>query len=150
MEITRPPGALCMRYQLSNSTSAGTVNQALSKPSGCSAFGCAPKGQPAYHGMQPIGADDKVEAARISLLECDQDAIRMLLECGDRVVEQIADAWTSRLIQDCTKIAAEDLVGRHDAIALERVNRHLGAVPARCIDPGDATLGHGHGADLLE
>jgi hypothetical protein len=106
--------------------------------------------QPAYHGMQSIGPDDHIEAAGISVLETDQHAVWVLFQIRDRVVEEIAHAGTSRLIEDCSKITAENFVGRHDASSTESVDRHFGAVPSECVDPGNASLGHGPGADLAQ
>jgi hypothetical protein len=100
--------------------------------------------------MQPISTDDKIKTTWRSLLEGDEDAVAVVLEGGDRVVEEIADLRPSRLIQDRREITAENFVGRHDASSTKSVDRHFGAVPSGSIDPGNASLGHGPGADLAQ
>ena len=138
-----------MRYQSSRSTSAGIVNQALSRPSGCSAVG-SPKASRRTTECSPSAPMTTVEAAGISLFEADQHTVWSCLQIRDRVVEQVAHARTSRLIEDCSEIAAENLVSRHDAPATKGVDRHLGAVPSGCVHPSDSTLGQGPGADLAQ
>jgi hypothetical protein len=100
--------------------------------------------------MQPIGPDDKIKVTGRRLFEPDHDAILILLECGDRVIEEIADIRPSRLVEDGSKIAPENLIGRHDASSAEGLDRHFGAVPSGFVNPGDAPLGNRHGADLVE
>jgi hypothetical protein len=100
--------------------------------------------------MQPVGADHKIKTAWRDLLKADQHAVCILLECGDRLIEDVANAWPSGLVQDGRKIAAKNFIGRYDASAAERLDRHFGAVSSGCVDPGNASLRYRHGSDLIE
>ena len=100
--------------------------------------------------MQPVGADDKIKTTWRRLLEYDPNAIAIFVECGNRVIEQIADTRPSRLVQDRREIAAENLIFRHDASSAEGMHRHFGAMPSQCVDPGDASLVDAHSANLVE
>ena len=80
--------------------------------------------------MQAVGTDNKIKSARSRLFEGDQDAIHALLDCGDRVVEQIAHARLRCFVQDCRQVAAKNLILRHDPSPAERFDWHLGTAPS--------------------
>ena len=60
-------------------------------------------------GVQPVGADHQIEAARCGPFEGDLHRVRCLGDPGDRIAEQVLGVAAGGLIQDAGQVAAHDL-----------------------------------------
>jgi hypothetical protein len=62
--------------------------------------GLVAEDQPAHVGVQPVGADDQVEAPRWAVLEGDLDPVAVLVQGPDRVAEAVVDVVAGGLVED--------------------------------------------------
>ena len=96
------------------------------------------EGQAAHPGMEPVSARHQPERPRRGPLEGYRDAVRGAGQAGDRVVEDVLDVITGRLVQDAHQVAADDL-------QVVRVDDAERAVQAGQPLPGGAHVGHSAG-----
>ena len=99
-----------------------------------------PEGEPAYSGVEPVRADHNVESPHGAAAECHLDAIPVLGQPGDPVVEQVLGAVAGSVTQDAGKVAAHDLDLRDHSLAVEQVGRHSRAPPAATVHIGESAL----------
>jgi hypothetical protein len=94
--------------------------------------------------VQPVGAHDQVEAARLAPLEADLDAVVALGELGDGVVEEVLHVVAGGLVEAVDQVPAQDLqLGDGAAGVTQQVGGHAGQPLAGGVD-----VGHAAGADV--
>lgn len=59
--------------------------------------------------MQPVRADEQIEASRHAVLEGHPNALGVLVDRADRVPEHVLDVVAGCLVEDPRELAAHDL-----------------------------------------
>jgi hypothetical protein len=92
--------------------------------------------------VRSVRADDQPEPARRGFLEGDGDCVRVLIDLGDGVVEEVLRVRQRRLVQQTGEVVAEDLDLGDDPLAVEAVGGHPRGGAAGGVDECEAALVH--------
>ena len=99
-----------------------------------------PEGEPAYPGVQPVRADHKAEPPHGAAGERHLDAVPVLGQPDDPVVEQVFGSLAGGVVQDAGQVAAHDLDLRDHSLAVEQVGRHPRGPAAATVHIGESAL----------
>jgi hypothetical protein len=99
-----------------------------------------PEGEPAYPGVQPVRADHKAEPPHGAAGERHRDAVPVLGQPDDPVVEQVFGSLAGGVVQDAGQVAAHDLDLRDHSLAVEQVGRHPRGPAAATVHIGESAL----------
>jgi hypothetical protein len=105
--------------------------------------GLVAEDQPAHVGVQPVGADDQVEAPRWAELEADLDPVAILVQGPDRVAEAVVDVVAGGLVEDGGELAAHDLHVPVRDPGDQPADVHLDGPAARALHHDQLGLGPG-------
>jgi hypothetical protein len=90
--------------------------------------------QSPYRGVEPVGADHQVEAARCGAVERDVDAVLVLPHRDDRVVEQELGVVAGGPVEDGGQVTARELDLPIAGGAAGRGHGHAGDLPSGGVD----------------
>lgn len=99
-----------------------------------------PELKPAYRRVRPVGPHDQARAHLRPIGQRRLHSVGGLLQPRNARAESGVGGFGRGLIGHVSQIAAQNLQFADDAVAVERLYRHLGTAAAVRLDPRDAAL----------
>jgi len=90
--------------------------------------------------MRSVAPGDQISTEHCSVAQRCLNRIVVLIETLDAGAEAVLDLILGRRIQHIDQVAAQDLQLRHQTVAVEGRDRHIGSSAAIGFDPRDAPL----------
>ncbi|MEU6265534.1 hypothetical protein [Saccharopolyspora shandongensis] len=97
-----------------------------------------PENQAAHGGVRSVRADHEVESAETTAIELDPDTVLVLLQSGDRVVEDVLHLVLGHLVQHRRQVLAQEL----DVLAVQPAAAESVLLGPEQLVAG--TVHHGH------